>query len=241
MWLEHAGAGAARDPPQPAALVPHHPGHRHRRRRGDHDGDARQRRDAGRVGPDHQPGHQPADGAPGPAPGPGARRGRLAAVPPGRRARRSRRRSAACARWRRRPRPARVAVLRRAQLVDRGLRQHQRLLRDQQLDARATAGTFEEAEERAGAAVCVIGATVRRELFGAEEPVGARLRLRNITCEVIGLLQSKGQAAMGQDQDDIVVMPIAHRAAAADRQPQRRHAAGVDGRRRRRRTASRPT
>jgi len=68
---------------------------------------------------------------------------------------------------------------------------------------------FEEAELRAGAAVCVIGATVRRELFAAEEPVGARLRLRNISCEVVGLLQSKGQAAMGNDQDDVVVMPIA--------------------------------
>jgi len=67
---------------------------------------------------------------------------------------------------------------------------------------------FEEAELRAGASVCVIGATVRRELFGAEEPVGSRLRLRNITCEVIGLLQSKGQGGMGQDQDDLVVMPI---------------------------------
>ncbi len=67
---------------------------------------------------------------------------------------------------------------------------------------------FDDAELRAGAAVCVIGATVRRELFGSEEPVGARLRLRNISCEVIGLLQSKGQAAMGQDQDDVVVMPI---------------------------------
>ncbi len=68
---------------------------------------------------------------------------------------------------------------------------------------------FEDAEARAGAAVCVIGATVRSELFGTEEPVGSRLRLRNISCEVIGLLQSKGQAAIGQDQDDIVVMPIA--------------------------------
>lgn len=67
---------------------------------------------------------------------------------------------------------------------------------------------FEDAELRAGSAVCVIGATVRRELFGVEEPVGSRLRLRNISCEVIGLLQSKGQAAMGQDQDDVVVMPI---------------------------------
>ncbi|MBK8866277.1 MAG: ABC transporter permease [Betaproteobacteria bacterium] len=68
---------------------------------------------------------------------------------------------------------------------------------------------FEEAEQRAGAAVCVVGATVRRELFGARGTGGARLRLRNISCEVIGLLQSKGQAAMGNDQDDIVVMPIA--------------------------------
>jgi putative ABC transport system permease protein len=68
---------------------------------------------------------------------------------------------------------------------------------------------FEDAELRAGAAVCIIGATVRRELFAGEDPVGARLRLRNISCEIVGLLQSKGQAAMGQDQDDIVVMPIA--------------------------------
>ncbi|MDO9071767.1 MAG: ABC transporter permease [Rubrivivax sp.] len=68
---------------------------------------------------------------------------------------------------------------------------------------------FEDTEQRAGSAVCVIGATVRRELFGTEEPVGARLRVRNLSCEVIGLLQSKGQAAMGNDQDDLVVMPIA--------------------------------
>ena len=67
---------------------------------------------------------------------------------------------------------------------------------------------FEEAEQRAGSAVCIIGATVRRELFGSEEPVGARLRLRNISCEVIGLLRSKGQGGIGQDQDDVVVMPI---------------------------------
>jgi putative ABC transport system permease protein len=67
---------------------------------------------------------------------------------------------------------------------------------------------FEEAELRAGASVCVIGATVRRELFGTEQPVGARLRLRNISCEIVGLLQSKGQGGIGQDQDDLVVMPI---------------------------------
>jgi len=68
---------------------------------------------------------------------------------------------------------------------------------------------FEPAEERAGASVCVIGATVRRELFGSVDPIGERMRLRQISCEVIGLLASKGQAAMGMDQDDVVVMPIA--------------------------------
>jgi len=68
--------------------------------------------------------------------------------------------------------------------------------------------TFEPAEERAGAAVCVIGATVRRELFGSESPVGARLRVGKISCDIVGLLASKGQAAMGMDQDDVVVMPI---------------------------------
>jgi putative ABC transport system permease protein len=67
---------------------------------------------------------------------------------------------------------------------------------------------FNDAEERGGAAVCVIGATVRRELFGSADPVGAQLRLRQFSCQVIGLLASKGQAAMGQDQDDSIVMPL---------------------------------
>ena len=68
---------------------------------------------------------------------------------------------------------------------------------------------FEEAELRAGAAVCLIGATVRRELFGSVDPVGERIRLRQIGCEVIGLLASKGQTSFGADQDDVVVLPIA--------------------------------
>ena len=68
---------------------------------------------------------------------------------------------------------------------------------------------FEPGEERAGAAVCLIGATVRRELFGANAvPLGESLRVRQMSCEVIGLLASKGQAAMGLDQDDVVVLPL---------------------------------
>jgi putative ABC transport system permease protein len=72
----------------------------------------------------------------------------------------------------------------------------------------ASGRTFEEAEERAGAAVCVIGATVRRELFGAADPLGAQIRVKTFSCDVIGLLASKGQAAMGMDLDDIVIVPL---------------------------------
>ena len=67
---------------------------------------------------------------------------------------------------------------------------------------------FTEAEQRAGKAVCVIGATVRKELFGDRPPLGDELRIKNFACEVIGLLQSKGQSAMGMDQDDIIVIPL---------------------------------
>ena len=67
---------------------------------------------------------------------------------------------------------------------------------------------FTETEERAGKAVCVIGETVRRELFGNENPIGGRIRIKQFSCEVIGLLAAKGQAAMGQDQDDTIIMPL---------------------------------
>jgi putative ABC transport system permease protein len=72
----------------------------------------------------------------------------------------------------------------------------------------STGRTFSDTEERAGKAVCVIGETVRQKLFGRENPVGSNIRLKGFACEVIGLLKGKGQAAMGQDQDDTVVMPL---------------------------------
>ena len=67
---------------------------------------------------------------------------------------------------------------------------------------------FTEGEARAGAAVCIIGATVRQELFGSQDPVGQRIRLEKLSCQVIGVLKSKGQNTMGMDQDDIVVIPL---------------------------------
>ncbi len=68
--------------------------------------------------------------------------------------------------------------------------------------------TFSETEERAGKAVCVIGDTVREKLFGGQNPVGSHIRIKQFSCEVVGLLKPKGQSAMGSDQDDVVVMPL---------------------------------
>ncbi len=59
-----------------------------------------------------------------------------------------------------------------------------------------------------GQAVCVIGDTVKKELFGAQPPLGERIRVGRVSCLVIGVLAAKGQAAMGMDQDDTVLMPL---------------------------------
>ena len=70
--------------------------------------------------------------------------------------------------------------------------------------------TFAADEERAGAAVCVIGETVRREIYGGtagQTGLGEQLRVKKFSCDVIGILASKGQGGMG-DQDDAVVVPL---------------------------------
>jgi putative ABC transport system permease protein len=67
---------------------------------------------------------------------------------------------------------------------------------------------FTSDELRAGSAVCMIGETVRRELFGDAPALGEALRVAKITCEVIGVLGSKGQGSFGNDQDDLVFVPI---------------------------------
>lgn len=67
---------------------------------------------------------------------------------------------------------------------------------------------FLDDEERAGKAVCIIGATVRKELFGSRNPLGDDIRVKTFACQVVGLLAAKGQGAMGMDQDDVVLMPL---------------------------------
>jgi putative ABC transport system permease protein len=67
--------------------------------------------------------------------------------------------------------------------------------------------SFNEAELKAGSAVAIIGDTVRKKLFGGQDPLGAKVRLGNVSAQVVGVLSAKGQAGMG-DQDDTVLMPL---------------------------------
>jgi putative ABC transport system permease protein len=63
-------------------------------------------------------------------------------------------------------------------------------------------------EDRGSQAACIIGETVRRELFGAANPLGQTIRVSNVACPVVGVLAVKGQSGMGDDQDDSVIMPL---------------------------------
>ncbi|MDT8273144.1 MAG: ABC transporter permease, partial [Desulfomonilia bacterium] len=67
---------------------------------------------------------------------------------------------------------------------------------------------FSSGELQAGRTVCILGATVSRELFGEQDPTGARIRLQKLSCQVIGVLEPKGLSGFGQDQDDTVLIPL---------------------------------
>ena len=67
---------------------------------------------------------------------------------------------------------------------------------------------FSDGEETSAQPICIIGGTVKKELFGSADPLGASIRLDKLSCEVIGVLGAKGQSGMGQDQDDVVLVPI---------------------------------
>ncbi|RRN64304.1 ABC transporter permease [Caulobacter sp. 602-1] len=68
--------------------------------------------------------------------------------------------------------------------------------------------TFTVAEEQAGKTVCLIGSTVRRNLFRDENPVGASIRIRDLSCQVVGALAARGSSMGPMDQDDVVIMPV---------------------------------
>jgi putative ABC transport system permease protein len=66
---------------------------------------------------------------------------------------------------------------------------------------------FSEQDVKAASKVCVLGRTVADNLFPESSPVGQNVRIRNVPFKVLGVLSKKGQNAMGQDQDDIILAP----------------------------------
>ena len=67
---------------------------------------------------------------------------------------------------------------------------------------------IEAREYDTGARVCLVGQSVVKELFNQENPLGARVRIRDSMCEIVGVLESKGQGFRGNDQDNIILMPL---------------------------------
>jgi putative ABC transport system permease protein len=75
-------------------------------------------------------------------------------------------------------------------------------------DWRATLGRLlNDEDEQQASKHCLIGETVRRELFGVGNPLGAELRVQHLTCKVVGVLVAKGVSTFGTDQDDLIFMP----------------------------------
>ena len=73
----------------------------------------------------------------------------------------------------------------------------------------AEGSSFSQDDVSMAANVAVVGETVRKNLFGATDPIGETVRINNLPFKVVGLLTPKGSsAAMGQDQDDIILVPI---------------------------------
>jgi len=67
---------------------------------------------------------------------------------------------------------------------------------------------FEPAEMIGAGKVALLGETVARSLFGDQDPIGQVIRIRKVPVTVIGLLERKGQSLLGQDQDDVILMPL---------------------------------
>jgi putative ABC transport system permease protein len=90
---------------------------------------------------------------------------------------------------------------------------------------------FSEAEARRGAPVCVLGDTVRAQLFGRQNPVGATVRSGKFTCEVIGVLLKKEGSALANDANDLIMMPITtfHRRLAGNDGVRRIWASAANG------------
>lgn len=72
----------------------------------------------------------------------------------------------------------------------------------------ASGRLFEAAEMQGSAKVAIVGQTVARELFGDADPLDQVIRVKKVPVTIVGVLEKKGQNSMGQDQDDVVIVPI---------------------------------
>ena len=90
---------------------------------------------------------------------------------------------------------------------------------------------FLDTETRGGRAACIIGETVLEKLFGSTDAIGKRIRVSNVSCEVIGVLAEKGESGFGTDRDDVVLMPLRtyHRRIAGDTDINRINVSAHDG------------
>jgi len=68
-------------------------------------------------------------------------------------------------------------------------------------------GMYTDVDVERAANVCVLGQTLVDQLFGDQDPVGEQIRVKDQPCDVVGVLEVKGQSATGQDQDDNLLMP----------------------------------
>jgi putative ABC transport system permease protein len=88
--------------------------------------------------------------------------------------------------------------------------------------------SFEPEEAARGSQVALLGQTVSRELFPDQDPIGREVRIRNVPFRVIGVLARKGQSTVGQDQDDVLLIPlVAGRRVLGSNQVKSRSVAGI--------------
>jgi len=88
--------------------------------------------------------------------------------------------------------------------------------------------SFDPDEAARGSQVALLGQTVARELFQDEDPIGREVRIRNVPFRVIGILAKKGQSTLGQDQDDVLLVPLeAGRRVLGHNQVKSRAVAGI--------------
>ncbi len=83
----------------------------------------------------------------------------------------------------------------------------------------AKGALFSDVQLQGSTPVCIVGDTVKRELFLGRDPIGETLRIGTLSCTVVGAVASKGQSSFGQDQDDFVIVPLTafqHRVAGSN-------------------------